>query len=263
MMACAERKSCAWLGDLNRCIWRSRRRVGRCGVLRAVIQIAAGPVFDIRQDGALRTAIAAQAVGDQALRSVLQTLQQALGEALSGSPIPLLLHQDIQHDAVLIHRSPEIMQHASDAEEHFIEVPRVPRPRSAAAQSFGKLGAELLAPVSDAFVGDHHVTPGQDQFDITLAEAEDVIQPHGVADDLSDGGGTNWALASSGQLRPPLAQPPATVNLAMPVRRLHVNRVAAPPRPHALRTMLLRVPNCCANSVPAIRVLNYVICPRQ
>ena len=30
MMACAERKSCARPNDLNLCICRSRRRVGRC-----------------------------------------------------------------------------------------------------------------------------------------------------------------------------------------------------------------------------------------
>ena len=67
-----------------------------------------------------------------------------------------LLHQDVQHDPVLIHCTPEIMQNASDPNEHLIPVPRVPRPRSAAAQPFGKPGAELLAPVADALVGDHH-----------------------------------------------------------------------------------------------------------
>ena len=49
----------------------------------------------------------------------------------------------------LIHRSPQIVQHTLDADEHLI-----------------------------------NAALGQDQLDVTQAQAEDVIQPHGVADDL-------------------------------------------------------------------------------
>ena len=154
-------------------------------VFRSVIQVAAGPVFDIGQNSALRKAVAAQAVDNQALRVVLQALQQALEEALGGSAIAFLLHQDVQHDTVLIHHMPKVMQHAADPDENPIQMPGVSGPRAAAAQPFGKLGAELLAPVSDAFVSDHHAALGQDQLDVAQTEAEHVIQPHGVADDLS------------------------------------------------------------------------------
>jgi hypothetical protein len=64
------------------------------------------------------------------------------------------------------------------------EVPGVFGPRSAAAQPFGKRGAELLAPVSDAFVGDHDAPFGRDQLDITQAEAENMIQPNGMPGEL-------------------------------------------------------------------------------
>jgi hypothetical protein len=60
-----------------------------------------------------------------------------------------------------------------------------PGPRPTAAQPFGKLGTELLAPAPDALMGDQHATFGQDQLDIAQAEAEHVIQPDSVADDLS------------------------------------------------------------------------------
>jgi peptide/nickel transport system substrate-binding protein len=36
------------------------------------------------------------------------------------------LHQNVQHNAVLIHRSPQIVQHAPDADEHLIEKPPPP-----------------------------------------------------------------------------------------------------------------------------------------
>jgi hypothetical protein len=119
-------------------------------------------VLDIGQQGAARDTIAAQAIGDQALGFVLQSRQQVSEEISGGTAIALLLYQDIQHDPVLIRRTPQIMQHASDPNEHLIQVPCVPWPRSAAAQPSGKCGAEFLAPVSDALMGEHHPALGQD-----------------------------------------------------------------------------------------------------
>ena len=34
-------------------------------------------------------------------------------------------------------------------------------------------------------MGHHNAAFGQDQLDVTQAQAEDVIQPHGMADDLN------------------------------------------------------------------------------
>ena len=48
----------------------------------------------------------------------------------------------------------------------------------------GELRAELQAPVPDTLVGDDHAPLGQDQFDIPQAQAENVVQPDRVADDL-------------------------------------------------------------------------------
>ena len=64
-------------------------------------------------------------------------------------------------------------------------MPRIARARSPAAQSLGKRSTELAAPVADAFAGNHHAALSQDELNITQAETEEVIQPHGVADDLS------------------------------------------------------------------------------
>jgi hypothetical protein len=64
-------------------------------------------------------------------------------------------------------------------------MPRIPRPGSAPAQSPGKFGAELAAPMADALVRDHHTTVGEDELGIPQAEAERVIQPHCMSDDLA------------------------------------------------------------------------------
>ena len=153
-------------------------------ILCPVVQIPAGPVFDVGQQSTSGDTVATQTIGDQPLGLVSQARQQAPEEALGGGAIALLLHQNVQRDAVLVHRTPEIVQHTSDADEHLVKVPRIARPWAAPAQPFGKLDAELPAPVSDAFVGDHHAALGQDQLDVTQAKAEQVIQPHGMADDL-------------------------------------------------------------------------------
>src|SRR4051812_16575867 len=65
-----------------------------------------------------------------------------------------------------------------------IEVPDVARLGPSSAELPGKVSAELQAPVSDAFMGDHDATLGQDQLHIPQAQAEYMVQPYSVADDL-------------------------------------------------------------------------------
>jgi hypothetical protein len=48
----------------------------------------------------------------------------------------------------------------------------------------GEVGAELQAPAPDTFMRHHDAALRQDQLDVAQAEAEDVIQPDRVADDL-------------------------------------------------------------------------------
>jgi hypothetical protein len=60
---------------------------------------------DIRKDGTLSDAVAAQATSDEPPRFVFQPSQEALGEAPGRRPIPPLLYKDIQHDPMLIHRA--------------------------------------------------------------------------------------------------------------------------------------------------------------
>jgi hypothetical protein len=47
-------------------------------------------------------------------------------EATPGScAVSAVLHQNVQHNATLIHRSPQIVQHGPDADEHLIEMPGI------------------------------------------------------------------------------------------------------------------------------------------
>jgi len=63
-------------------------------------------------------------------------------------------------------------------------MPGAARLRPPPAQPAGEVGPELQAPLPDTLVRDRHAALGQDQLDLAQAQAEHVIQPHRVADDL-------------------------------------------------------------------------------
>ena len=85
---------------------------------------------------------------------------------------------------MLINGSPEIVQFASDANEHFIQKPFVSGLRPPPLQGLGIGAPEAQAPFTDRLVADHDSSRGQDQFDFPQAQAEAVIQPDGLIDDL-------------------------------------------------------------------------------
>src|SRR4051794_6307940 len=153
-------------------------------VLGAVVQVATGSMLHLGQAIAVRNAIAAKAIGDDALWLVLQPSEQALEETLGGRGVPAVLNQDIEYHTVLVHRAPEVVQLAIDLQEHLIEVPSVARLRPATAKLAGDIGAELEAPLPYALVGDRDAPLGQEQFHVAQAQAEDMVQPDSMADDL-------------------------------------------------------------------------------
>ena len=89
---------------------------------------------DIREDRSLSDAIAAQTIGDEASRFVLKPMQQVLEETLRGCAVPPVLHQYVQHDAMLVNGAPQIVQRAPNADEHLVQVPGVSRLRPSSAQ---------------------------------------------------------------------------------------------------------------------------------
>ena len=96
---------------------------GSVRILSPIVQVPTCPMPDVGQNGTLSDAVAAQPVGDKASRLVPQPLQQTLEESLGGGSVPSILHQDVQHDPVLIRRAPQIVQYAPDPDEHLVEVP--------------------------------------------------------------------------------------------------------------------------------------------
>ena len=153
-------------------------------VLGPIVQISALSVLDAGKQLAPSDTIAPQLVSHDHSRDVLQTLQKPPEEALGGVGIAPGLNEDVEHNAILIDGAPEVMLHALDPDEDFVQVPLVPWPRPAAAQAVGETRTEFLAPASHRLVGDENAALSQEQLNIPQAEAEHVVQPDSVADDL-------------------------------------------------------------------------------
>ena len=116
-------------------------------ILGSIVQVSA--LSDARHRASrspLSDAIAPQLVGHDHPRHVLQPVQQTPEEALGGVGIAPVLHEDVQHNAVLIHGAPQIVLHALDPDEHFIEMPLVSRPRSTASQTLSMAAHGAAAP---------------------------------------------------------------------------------------------------------------------
>src|SRR3954462_7981135 len=96
--------------------------------LGAVNEITALALLPMRQDLAFRRGGALELVGDDHPRRILQALQQLAKEALGGFGIAPALHQDIEHLAVLIDRTPEMVLLATDAQKHLVDEPFVAWP---------------------------------------------------------------------------------------------------------------------------------------
>ena len=136
------------------------------------------------EDLALSGSVAFEFVSDDHARHVSQSLEQLTEELLSRVLIPPTLHQDIENRAILIDRPPEVVSLAIDRAEHFVQMPLVAWSRAATAQCIGILLPKLPAPLADRFGRHEYATREQELLDVAVAEAEPVIQPDAMADDL-------------------------------------------------------------------------------
>jgi len=141
-------------------------------------------MFNLGKQLAVCHSVASQLVGHDHSRYISKTLQQSPKETFGGPSIPPWLNEDVEHDTVLIHGTPQIMLYALDANEHLVHIPLIPRLWPAAAQAVGETLTEFLAPAPHCLVGHDHTTFGQNQLNVPETQAEHVVQPDGMADDL-------------------------------------------------------------------------------
>jgi hypothetical protein len=157
---------------------------GLMGVFSPIVQIAVLTMFDARQDLSLRRAIAFELVRDDHARYVRHPLQQLAEKLLRCLLVSTALDENLQDVAILIDRPPQVVPFAADGQKHLIQVPLVARPGPAASELMGIRLSEFPAPLPDRLVGDDDSAGEQQLFNVSVAEAEAVVQPDAMADDL-------------------------------------------------------------------------------
>jgi hypothetical protein len=153
-------------------------------VLRPVVETLVLPVLNAGRDLLLRGLIASQLICDQDPWWAALPLQQLSEQAFGGPFVPPALHQDVEHDAVLVHRAPQPVLLAGDLGDDLIQMPLVACARQPTADPIGDVLAELQRPLSYGLVADDDAACGQHLLDHAQAEREAEIQPNRVADDL-------------------------------------------------------------------------------
>jgi len=178
--------------------------------LTAVVEVPALPMFNTRQDLAFGGTIRSEFVGHDHPRHVAQTLQQLAKEAFGRFSVTAALDQHIKHISVLINSSPEVVQFASDADENLVQKPFVAGMRPVPFEAFGVDASETQAPLADRLVT-HDDTPRcQDQLDLSQAEAEAVIQPDRLIDDLCWKAEASVGIGRRAHVRDPAIDPEAS-----------------------------------------------------
>ena len=142
-------------------------------------------MFDPRQHLPLRGTIALQFIGDDHAWDILAAFEELAEELLSGDLIAPSLHQDIEHVPIPVDGAPQIVPFTVDREEHFVQVPCVAQSGAPAPKLVGVWLAKFPTPLSGGLIGDGDATHKEQLFDIPVTEAEPVVQPDAVADDLA------------------------------------------------------------------------------
>jgi hypothetical protein len=78
--------------------------------------------------------------------------QQSLEEPLSSRSVTSCLEKHIDHLAILVNRSPQVLLFAIYLHKYFVDVKCIAEPLMPIFQSFRILGAKLVAPQTNRFI---------------------------------------------------------------------------------------------------------------
>jgi hypothetical protein len=160
MSPCTSAKRWACRTDLNRRIRFSRSRVGWCEFSARLFKYRCCRWATPGHNDAFRGRIASRLIRNDHAWSALGCSQQLAKESHRRGSVTSGLDKNIDDDAVLIIGSLQIMLHAIDVEEHFIQMPFVAGPSAPPPQASGVIVPELVAPASDRLVADQHSARG-------------------------------------------------------------------------------------------------------
>jgi hypothetical protein len=103
---------------------------------------------------------------------------------LASTLITPTLDENIHHLPVLVDSPPQIPSLTLDSHEQFIQVPRVTQATPSSLEGPGVFGTKLPTPLADGLVADDDPTLCQEVFHISEAQAESVVEPDSMVDDI-------------------------------------------------------------------------------
>jgi len=109
--------------------------------------------------------------------------QQALEELLCRRTIAPTLNKDIDHFAILINSSPQVVLLSVYLDKYLIKIKRIAKPAVLLLELTSISGSKLDTTQSDRLIADRDALFCQLVFDVTEAQIESVIDPDCVADD--------------------------------------------------------------------------------
>jgi len=122
---------------------------GLVRVLSSIIEKLVLAMLYSRQEFAFRRSITLEFISDNHAGNVLQLFKELAEKSLGGFLVAAALDQDIEHIAVLIYRSPEIMGLPIDFEKDLVQMPFVATTRASSPQFVGIGLPKCEAPLPD------------------------------------------------------------------------------------------------------------------
>ena len=129
--------------------------------------------------------VAAQLVGHETHRLLPLTLLEFPKESPCRAAISTGLDEDIDQVPVLIHGAPQILALTVDRHEDLVQEPRIAESTLSSFQPSGVVEAELPAPLPHGFIRHDNAPFGQQILSISEAQTVSVVEPDGVANDVS------------------------------------------------------------------------------
>lgn len=153
------------------------------GAFNAIVQSRVRPVVRVRGEITDRHDIAAQFVCDYTAW-IAETGHQPFHETSSRFDVSMRLSENVQNVTVCINCSPEAEFHASDRHDNFVQVPFVRRCRAVTSNTIRKVVSKSVHPLPDSLPTDDHSAFRQKVFNIRRAQAEVMVGPNCLGDDL-------------------------------------------------------------------------------
>src|ERR1700737_2626275 len=107
------------------------------------------------------SAVGAQLVGRHSRRREALLAEQLAHELDGRRPVSTTLDQDLEDLAFVVDGTPQIHALARDPDDHFVEMPAIPRSRTAPPQTPRDRRSEFEHPTANALVGEADPPPGR------------------------------------------------------------------------------------------------------